>query len=59
MAGAKKLFSAALLKQQIIMMGKLGFRPNNNAVWKSVFQISTFKLRPLPTPAKCGRPRTR
>ena len=58
MAGKKPL-SEALLKQQMIMMGKLTFRPSDDIVRKSIFEVGTFKLRPLPSPAKRGRPRIR
>ena len=58
MAGQKRL-SEMLMRQQMILMGKLVFRPPHDPVRNSIFQSHNLELRPLPGPAKRGRPRTR
>ena len=57
-AGQKRL-SEMLMRQQMILMGKLAFRPPYDPVRSSIFQPHSFKLRVLPGPAKRGRPRIR
>ena len=58
MAGKENL-STSLVRQQMTLMGKIAFRPNHDAVLRSIFQPNSFKLRHLPGPAKRGRPRIR
>ena len=58
MAGKKRL-SEMLVKQQIILMGKLAFRSDSDVVRCSIFNPYTCELRRLPGPAKRGRPRIR
>ena len=58
MAG-KDTLSEYLKKQQMILMGKLAFRENEDVVRKSIFLPDTCELRPLPGAAKRGRPRAR
>ena len=56
MAGQKRL-REMLMRQQMILMGNLAFRPPHEPVRSSIFQSHSFELRPLPGPAKRGRPR--
>ena len=58
MAGKKPL-SEQLVRQQVIMMGKIAFRPQHDVVRSSIFIPGSLKLRPLPGPARRGRPRIR
>ena len=58
MAG-KRCLSEMLVKQQMIMMGKLAFRPHYDVVRSSIFEPHSLNLRPLPGPMKRGRPRIR
>ena len=55
----RKPLSEHLMRQQVILMGKIAFSPNTDVVRKSIFMPSSIELRPLPGPAKRGRPRAR
>jgi hypothetical protein len=55
----KKWLSEMLVKQQMILMGKLAFRSDSDVVRCSIFNPTTCELRRLPGPAKRGRPRIR
>ena len=58
MAG-KDILSQYLMNEQMILMGKLAFRDNEDVVRRSIFLPNSCELRPLPGPAKRGRPRAR
>ena len=58
MAGKKRL-SEMIVSRQMILMGNLVFRPAHDPVRCSIFKPHTLELRPLPGPAKRGRPRIR
>ena len=55
----KEQLSNLLVRQQMTLMGKIAFRPNDDVVRKSIFLPNNVSLRPLPGPAKRVRPRTR
>ena len=56
---ARRPLSEQIMKQQMILMGKIAFRRDSDVVRQSIFIPSTIKLRLLPGPAKRGRPRIR
>ena len=56
---ARRPLSEQIMKQQMILMGKIAFRRDSDVVRQSIFIPSTIKLRLLPGLAKRGRPRIR